>query len=205
MGNILKALFGSKADRDLKKLTPTLNLILAAYKRIDALSDDELREETTSLRDRIKAHIAGEETKIAEIREKISNPEIDVKQKESLATELDELTETVDKKIEEVLDQILPDAFAIMKSTARRFKESQTIRVRATDFDRDLSANHDFVTIDGDTAIWKNSWMAGGNTITWDMVHYDVQLIGGTVLHGGKIAEMATVRERLWWQLFLCS
>ena len=192
MGNILKALFGSKAERDLKKLTPTLKLILAAYERIDKLSDDDLREESQSLRDKIKAHIAGEETQIASIKEKLSDPEIDVKQKESLATELDDLTKKVDEKIEEILDRILPDAFAIMKSTARRFKESETIRVRATDFDRDLSANHDFVSIDGDTAIWKNSWMAGGNMITWDMVHYDVQLIGGTVLHSGKIAEMAT-------------
>lgn len=192
MANILKALFGSKAERDLKKLTPTLNLILAAYERIDKLSDDELREESQSLRDKIKTHIVGEETQIASIREQLSDPEIDVKKKESLATELDELTKKVDEKIEEILDRILPDAFAIMKSTARRFKESETIRVRATDFDRDLSANHDFVTIDGDTAVWKNSWMAGGNMITWDMVHYDVQLIGGSVLHSGKIAEMAT-------------
>lgn len=182
MANILKALFGSKAERDLKKLTPTLNLILAAYERIDKLSDDELREESQSLRDKIKTHIVGEETQIASIREQLSDPEIDVKKKESLATELDELTKKVDEKIEEILDRILPDAFAIMKSTARRFKESETIRVRATDFDRDLSANHDFVTIDGDTAVWKNSWMAGGNMITWDMVHYDVQLIGGSVL-----------------------
>ena len=192
MANILKALFGSKAERDLKKLTPTLNLILAAYERIDKLSDDELREESQSLRDKIKTHIVGEETQMASIREQLSDPEMDVKRKESLATELDELTKKVDEKIEEILDEILPDAFAIMKSTARRFKESETIRVRATDFDRDLSANHDFVTIDGDTAVWKNSWMAGGNMITWDMVHYDVQLIGGSVLHSGKIAEMAT-------------
>ena len=109
-----------------------------------------------------------------------------------LATELDELTKKVDEKIEEILNKILPEAFAIMKSTARRFKENERIKVKATEFDRSLSTSHDFVNIDGDYAIWKNSWMAGGNIVTWDMVHYDVQLIGGSVLHSGKIAEMAT-------------
>ncbi len=192
MANLLKKLFGSKAERDIKQINPTLKLVLAAYDRLDKLSDDDLRAESAALRDKVRAYTAAEEEKVAAIREQLTDPEMEVAKKEKLATELDELVKTIDKKIEEILDQVLPEAFAIMKSTARRFKENEKIRVKATDFDRNLSANHDFVNIDGDTAIWRNSWMAGGNMITWDMVHYDVQLIGGIVLHQGKIAEMAT-------------
>ena len=192
MANFLKKLFGSKADRDIKEINPTLKLVLAAYDRLDKLSDDDLRAESAKLREKVRAYTAAEEEKVAQIREQLSDPEMEVSRKEKLATELDELVKTIDKKIEEVLNQVLPEAFAIMKSTARRFKEHEKIRVKATDFDRDLSASHDFVNVDGEYAVWKNSWMAGGNMITWDMVHYDVQLIGGIVLHQGKIAEMAT-------------
>ena len=192
MANLLKKLFGSKAERDIKQINPTLKLVLAAYDRLDKLSDDELRAESAALREKVRAYTAAEEEKVAQIREQLSDPEMEVSKKEKLATELDELVKTIDKKIEEILDQVLPEAFAIMKSTARRFNENERIRVKATEFDRNLSANHDFVNIDGDYAIWRNSWMAGGNMITWDMVHYDVQLIGGIVLHQGKIAEMAT-------------
>jgi preprotein translocase, SecA subunit len=192
MANILKKLFGSKADRDLKELTPVLNQILAAYDRIDKLSDDGLRAESDKLKKQIADYIAADEAKVADIKTQLQDVEIAVSKKEKLATELDEVVKEIDKKIEDILNKILPEAFAIMKSTARRFKENETIRVTATQFDRDLGATHDFVNIDGDTAVWKNSWMAGGNMITWDMVHYDVQLIGGIVLHSGKIAEMAT-------------
>ena len=192
MANFLKKLFGSKAERDVKQITPILNQVLAAYDRLDKLSDDDLRAESAALREKVRAYTAPEEEKVAAIREQLSDPEMEVSRKERLATDLDELTKTIDKKIEEILNQVLPEAFAIVKSTARRFKENEKIRVKATDFDRDLSASHDFVNVDGDYAVWKNSWMAGGNMITWDMVHYDVQLIGGIVLHQGKIAEMAT-------------
>ena len=192
MANILKKLFGTKAERDLKQLNPTLKLVLAAYDRIDKLSDDDLRAESAAIRAKVRAYTAAEEEKVAQIHEQLTDPEMEVSRKEKLATEMDELKKTIDKKIEEILNEVLPEAFAVMKSTARRFKENEKIRVKATDFDRDLSANHDFVTIDGDYAVWRNSWMAGGNMITWDMVHYDVQLIGGIVLHQGKIAEMAT-------------
>ncbi len=192
MANILKKLFGTKADRDLKQLNPTLKLVLAAYDRIDKLSDDDLRAESAAIRAKVRAYTAAEEEKVAQIHEQLTDPEMEVSRKEKLATEMDELKKTIDKKIEEILNEVLPETFAVMKSTARRFKENEKIRVKATDFDRDLSANHDFVNIDGDYAVWRNSWMAGGNMITWDMVHYDVQLIGGIVLHQGKIAEMAT-------------
>ncbi len=189
--DVFKKVFGTKADRDLKAITPTLNKVLEAYKSIDRLSDDELRERCQGLKDRIQAAIASDEARVAEIREELEK-NIPLNQKEALATEQDKLVKTIDEKIEKVLDEILPDAFAIVKSTARRFKENPTIRVKATQFDRDLSTTKEFVEIDGDYAVWQNHWMAGGNEVTWDMVHYDVQLIGGIVLHQGKIAEMAT-------------
>ena len=189
--DVFKKIFGTKADRDMKQLRPMLDKVLVAYAAVDKLSDDELREKCQSLKDLIQSRIAEDEARIASIREELEK-EIPLAQKEALATESDKLVKKVDEKIEEVLDQILPDAFAIMKSTARRFKENPVIKVKATDFDRDLSATKDFVTIEGDYALWQNHWMAGGNEMTWDMVHYDVQLIGGIVLHQGKIAEMAT-------------
>ena len=189
--DVFKKIFGTKADRDMKAIKPTLDKVLEAYKTIDRLSDDELRERCQALKDKIQEAIASDENRIAEIREELEK-EIPLKQKEALATEQDKLVKKVDEIIEKVLDEILPDAFAIMKSTARRFKENPEIRVKATQFDRDLSTTKDFVTIDGDYAIWQNHWLAGGNEMTWDMVHYDVQLIGGIVLHQGKIAEMAT-------------
>ena len=189
--DVFKKIFGTKADRDMKQLKPMLNKVLAAYTDIDKLSDDELRAKCDSLKAVIRERIASDEARIAAIRDELET-EIPVDKKEALATESDKLVKKVDETIETVLEEILPEAFAIMKSTARRFKENAQIRVKATDFDRDLSTTKDFVTIDGDYAIWQNHWMAGGNEITWDMVHYDVQLIGGIVLHQGKIAEMAT-------------
>ncbi|MCD8313776.1 MAG: preprotein translocase subunit SecA [Bacteroidales bacterium] len=188
---VFKKVFGSKAERDLKQLTPILKKILAAYDEIDSLSDDDLRARSAHLREVVKERIAKDEARIAEIKLELEK-DIPLSEKEKLATESDKLVKSVDEQIEKVLDEILPEAFAIMKSTARRFYENPEIRVHATDFDRDLSTKKDFVTVDGDYAVYRNHWMAGGNEITWDMVHYDVQLIGGVVLHQGKIAEMAT-------------
>ena len=192
MANFLKKLFGSKADRDLKQLTPILKKILAEYDKLDKLSDDDLREACQNLKAQIASRTADMEAEAADIREKLADVEISVSEKERLATQLDKLVKDIDVELEKALDDALPKAFAIMKSTARRFKENSTIRVKATDADRELSASRDFVTIEGDYAVWKNTWLAGGNPMTWDMVHYDVQLIGGIVLHQGKIAEMAT-------------
>ena len=189
--DVFKKLFGTKADRDMKAIRPTLNKVLEAYKEIDLLDDDALRARCQGLKDKIQAAIAADENRIAQIKEELEK-EIPLKQKEALATEQDKLVKKVDEIIEKVLDEILPDAFAIMKSTARRFAQNETIRVKATQFDRDLSTTKEFVTIEGDYAVWQNHWLAGGNEMTWDMVHYDVQLIGGIVLHQGKIAEMAT-------------
>ena len=200
ISGILRKIFGSKADRDMKLIKPVLDKVLAAYPAIDALSNDELRARSQALREKLRECEAPFEARIAEIKAKLEE-DIPVSEKENLATESDKLVKEEDEKIEEVLEEILPEAFAIMKSTARRFKENETIEVTATQFDKDLSIDHDFVTIEGDKAVYRNHWMAGGNEVTWDMVHYDVQLIGGIVLNGGvksnkeqmgSIAEMAT-------------
>ena len=191
IASILKKVFGSKADRDLKQIRPILNKVLEAYGPIDELTNDELRAKTEELKARLRDCEAPFEKRIAEIKAKMEE-DIPVHEKESLATESDKLVKDEDAEIERVLDEVLPEAFAIMKSTARRFKENATIEVTANDFDRALSVNHDFVHIEGDKAVYQNHWVAGGNEVTWDMVHYDVQLIGGIVLHQGKIAEMAT-------------
>ena len=191
IASILKKVFGSKADRDLKQIRPVLNKVLEAYGPIDNLSNDELRAKTEELKARLRECEAPFEKRIAEIKAKLDE-DIPVHEKENLATESDKLVKDEDAEIEKVLEEILPEAFAIMKSTARRFKENATIEVTANDFDRALSINHDFVRIEGDKAVYQNHWIAGGNEVTWDMVHYDVQLIGGIVLHQGKIAEMAT-------------
>lgn len=190
--SFIKKLFGSKAERDMKAVKPILEKVLAAYERIDKLSNDELRGESERLKKVIRERIADDEAKKKSYREKLDDIEIKPQEKETLAAEVDKLTDKIDAEIEEVLNEILPDAFAIMKSTARRFKENPTITVTASDMDREFSTKHDYVTVEGDKAVWKNTWTAGGNPIVWDMVHYDVQIIGGIVLHQGKIAEMAT-------------
>ena len=197
LAEIFKKLFGTKADRDMKAIRPILDKVLAAYAEIDALSDDQLRAKTLELKAFVADKIAADEKRIAEIKLELEG-DIDIDQKERLATESDKLTKKIDEDIEAALNEILPQAFAIVKSTARRFAQNSEIVVEATEFDRNLSAKSDFVEIrqgengGPDKAVWHNSWMAGGNKITWDMVHYDVQLIGGIVLHQGKIAEMAT-------------
>ena len=201
LADILKKIFGSKSDRDMKQVRPILDKVLAVYPQIDALSHDELRARSAALRASIFAVEATYENRIAEIKAQMEQ-DIPVSEKESLATESDKLVKDEDDAIEKILDELLPEAFAIMKSTARRFAQNETIEVTASDFDRNLAAaGRDFVHIDGDKAVWQNHWVAGGNEITWDMVHYDVQLIGGIVLNGslktnkeqrGSIAEMAT-------------
>ena len=191
VSDILKKLFGSKSEKDMKRIKPVLDKVLAAYPAIDRLSNDELRARCAGLRKRLVECEAPFEKRIAQIREELEG-DIPVKKKEELATESDKLVKEEDEAIEKMLDEILPEAFSIMKSTARRFAQNETIEVEATDFDRQLSTTHDFVHIEGNKAIYQNHWLAGGNEITWDMVHYDVQLIGGIVLHKGNIAEMAT-------------
>jgi preprotein translocase subunit SecA len=174
-------------------LNPILKEIQEVYPEIECLSNDELREKTNGFKARIKDAIREKEERIGEIKEKISiEYNMDIEEKGSLYKEIEELEDEIYDTSESVLNEILPEAFGVMKETAKRFKENKEIEVTATDFDRDLAAKYDCININGDKAIYQNSWMAGGTMITWDMCHYDVQLIGGVVLHQGKIAEMAT-------------
>ncbi|MBP5373415.1 MAG: preprotein translocase subunit SecA [Bacteroidales bacterium] len=196
LADILKKIFGSKSDRDMKQIRPILDKILAAYPEIDALSNDALRERSAAIRQKIADVEKPFEDRIAEIKATLEQ-DIPISQKEALATESDKLVKDEDEAIEAVLNEVLPEAFAIMKSTARRFAQNPVIEVTASAFDKELAAaGKEFVQIESrdgrEVALWQNHWIAGGNEITWDMVHYDVQLIGGIVLHQGKIAEMAT-------------
>ena len=192
LSKVIKTFFGTKSDKDRKEIQPYVDRILALYPQIDALSNDELRARSAALRRDIAEEIRPDEERITELKGILEQPETSLEDKERHSREIDKLTKDIDDKIEKKLDEILPEAFAIIKSTARRFAENPTIEVTATQFDRDLAATKDFVTIEGDKAVYSNSWVAGGNTVTWDMVHYDVQLFGGVVLHKGRIAEMAT-------------
>ena len=192
INQLVTKLFGSKSERDLKELMPIVQQIQAAYPRFASLSNDELRTETAKLRTQIKEYIAADEAKVIELKSKMESDELDYDQKESLFADVDKLEKGIEDKIEEILLKILPEAFSIVKETARRFASNETIVVTATEFDKNLAAKKDFVSIEGEKAIYKNRWKAGGNEIVWDMVHYDVQLIGGVVLHQGKISEMAT-------------
>ncbi len=189
---LIKLFFGSKADKDRKEVEPYLVKIKEIYPSIKALSNDELRAHSAELRRRIAEFIAGDEAHIVEQKAKLESSDLSIDDKEKISKDIDNTVKRIDEKIEKMLDEILPEAFAIMKDTARRFAENDTVIVTANDFDRDLAATKDFVTIDGDKAVYATHWTAGGNDIKWDMVHYDVQLFGGVVLHKGKIAEMAT-------------
>ena len=187
---ILKKLFGNKSTRDMKEIQPWVQKIKDAYPEIEKLSNDELRAKTQELRKFVKDSAKEEEEKINELKAKVETLELE--DREEVFNQIDKLEKEVLDKYEKALDEILPQAFAIVKNTAQRFASNEEIVVTATDFDRELAATKDFVRIDGDKAIYQNHWMAGGNEITWNMVHYDVQLFGGVVLHKGKIAEMAT-------------
>ena len=184
-------LFGNKATRDMKEIKPWVDKVKAVYPEISKLSNDELRARTEELKKYIKASAAEELKKIEELKATIEQTEIE--DREPIFAQIDKLEKEVLEKYEKALDEVHPQAFAIVKDTARRFTENAEIVVTATDFDRLLAAQgKDFVRIEGDKAIWQNHWTAGGNDMQWAMVHYDVQLFGGTVLHKGKIAEMAT-------------
>ena len=188
--DLLAGIFGNKSQNDLKQIYPIVDKIKATYETIDKLSADDLRAHSARMRQDLRDHVAEERREIAELRGQVESAELS--EREALWEKIDTLEDQVKDKLEDKLNEILPEAFAVMKSTARRFAENSEITVTATQYDRDLSVDHDFVTIDGDKAIYKNEWEAGGNLTKWDMVHYDVQLIGGIVLHQGKIAEMAT-------------
>ena len=193
MANFLSKLFGTKSDRDLKEVKPMLDATLKVYPEIQKLSNDELRAKTLEFKAIINKEVEAEETELANLRQRIENEyDMPIDEKEELYKRIDKLEKDSYEKTQNVLNRILPEAFSVVKETARRFAENEQVVVTATDRDRELAVKRDNVNIEGDKAIFKNSWMAGGNMIKWDMVHYDVQLIGGIVLHNGKIAEMAT-------------
>ena len=193
LSKVIKIFFGSKADKDRKEIIPYVEKIKAIYPTIEKLSNDELRARSQALSKSITDFIAEDEATIVKDKELLESPTTTLKEKERLSAEIEMLTKRIDDNIEKRLEEILPEAFAIMKDTARRFAENDEVVVTANDFDRNLAAERqDLVRIEGDKAIYSSQWTAGGNVIKWDMVHYDVQLFGGVVLHKGRIAEMAT-------------
>ena len=190
---IFGKIFGNKHEKDIKKILPIVDEINAEYEKLKSVSNDELRGMTSVFREEIKNHLQEIEGKIEDLQKQIeSNPDMDIDEKELVYDQIDELKLEKDKQVEEVLERILPRAFAVVKETSRRFSENTTISSTATALDRDLAASGDFVEITGSSAVYKNSWQAAGAEVKWNMVHYDVQLIGGIVLHEGKIAEMQT-------------
>lgn len=187
-----KLMGGSKSEKDVKEIQPFVDEILRVYPSLKDLSNDQLRNKTFEFRAKINEYIKTETDEIAELKAEAEKPETDIEEQENIFNRIDEIEKASLKKIEEVLEEILPEAFAVVKETARRFTENTELVVTATEHDRNLAVKKPNVVIDGDKAIWKNTWLAAGMEVTWNMVHYDVQLIGGIVLHQGKISEMAT-------------
>src|SRR6218665_2196460 len=194
MLGILSKLFGgNKSDKDVKKIAPLVEKANQFFASYASLSNDELRHKTQEFRQRIKDHLRETDDSIAaKNKEAETLPFSDLAGKEAIYQEVDKLKKDRDKKIEEILQELLPEAFATVKETARRFKDNTSVIAKATDLDKDFSVRKDYITIEGDNSVFKNTWTAAGGQVTWNMVHYDVQLIGGAVLHSGKIAEMAT-------------
>lgn len=191
MFGVLKKIFGTKQDKDVKVYQPRVEVINQFAKEYELLSNDELRNKTLEFRSRIKDHLSLIDEEIQELKDR-AEQEADIYQKEDIFNVIDQQIKERDKQIEEILDELLPEAFAVVKETARRFFYNEQLVVQATDHDRELSVTKPHIKLEGDKAIYSNQWIAGGGQIKWNMVHYDVQLIGGMVLHDGKIAEMAT-------------
>ena len=192
MLKFLSKLFGSKSERDIKAIQPIVVKIKEEFEKLASLSNDELRGKTLTFKNTIKEYLADIDNEVLELKAEADKDDVDMGKKTDLYDQVDKLTKDRDKKLEEVLMNILPEAFAVVKETARRFSTNKELEVTATAFDRELAARKANVIINGDKATWKNSWNAAGTEVTWNMVHYDVQLIGGIVLHQGKISEMST-------------
>lgn len=193
INSVLGKILGSKSDRDLKEIQPILQKINSIYPTLSGISNDELRSRSDGFRKRIQEEVAAERARIAELNQLLeANPEMDFLEKEAHFEEIDQVKKKIVEGIERALEEILPEAFAVIRETARRLSNNAELRVTASEFDRELATSRDYVRIEGQEAVFKNSWNAAGSMITWDMVHYDVQLIGGIMLHRGKISEMAT-------------
>lgn len=191
INKVLGLFLGNKYERDMKEINPYVEKIHKEYEKLKSLSNDELRDKTGELKKELHSRIEEDENLVRKLKEQAESEE-DVYKKEDIYNEVDKIEKNIDVKLEDILDELLPVGFAIVKETAKRFKENAELVVTARQYDRDLAATRESITIKGDKAYWKNTWMAGGNEIIWDMVHYDVQLFGGVALHKGKIAEMAT-------------
>ena len=193
IGIISKIFGGNKSEKDVKQILPQVALINKFFEEYRSLSNDELRDKTNQFRERIKAHLGNIDSEIdARKKEAEELPLTEIGGRDAIYKEIDAMKKDRDKNIEEILKEILPEAFAVVKETARRFKENTSLESTATELDKELASKKSHITIEGDKSIFKNTWTAGGSMVTWNMVHYDVQLIGGAVLHSGKIAEMAT-------------
>jgi preprotein translocase subunit SecA len=191
LNSVLKVFVGDKSEKDVKSMQPLVKKIKSFEQEIEAISNDELREKTTTFKAKIQENCKDINDKISELKEEVETS-TDIDRNEEIYTEIDKLNEEAYKISEDTLNEILPEAFAVVKETAKRFAHNTTLQVTASEYDRLLSGSADYVTLNGDNAIWKNSWDAAGKEVTWDMIHYDVQLIGGITLHQGKIAEMQT-------------
>lgn len=190
---LIKKIVGDKNERDIKEIMPLVEETKAEFAKLENISNDDLRAMSAALKAEIKAYTKAEEDEIDALKKQVEdNPKMDIEEKEALFEQVDEISKKVDEKLEEILLQLLPKAFAIVKETAKRFTNNETLAVSASEMDRNLATAKDFVSIEGDKAIWKNNWSAAGSNIVWDMIHYDVQLIGGIALHQGKVAEMQT-------------
>ena len=190
--SILGKIFGNKYEKDLKEIEPIANNIKEEYLKIKSVSNDELRARTVAIKKQIHDYVKPEEEKIRELKEQIEKEKPAIEEVEKIYNQIDNIEKDIDNKLEDVLNEVLPVAFSIVKETAKRFNDNEYLEATATQFDRDLSATKPHIQIHDDKVRFYNKWIAGGNEITWDMVHYDVQLIGGVVLHQGRIAEMAT-------------
>lgn len=189
----LTKVFGTKSDRDIKELYPFVGKINTAFDQLSSITDEELRNKTIEIRGVVDSELKTFDDNIATLKAEIEALAPDkVHEKDALFNQIDKVEKDRNEALEVVLEKVLPEAFAVVKETARRFKENGKLVVKANDYDRELSAKKDNVEINGDDAIWHNQWLAAGTEITWDMLHYDVQLIGGIALHKGKISEMAT-------------
>ena len=186
----LSSIFGNKATRDMKEIKPWVDKVKAAYPEVAALDNDALRAKTEELKAYIRNSATEQRAKVEELKASVES--IELEEREEVFAQIDKIEKEILDIYEKALDEVLPVAFSIVKETAKRFSENEEIVVTATEFDRHLAATKDFVRIEGDKAVYQNHWVAGGNDTLWNMVHYDVQLFGGVVLHKGKIAEMAT-------------
>jgi preprotein translocase subunit SecA len=192
LNKILSVFLGDKSEKDIKKIRPIVDEILAEYDKLPDISNDQLRAKAQELRKEISDFIKPEQDRVKELKTQAAEDDVDINRREEIFDEIDKIEAEIDDKIEDILNQILPQAFAVMKETARRFFHNEQLEVKANDYDRKLAAKNEHISVKGDKAIYSSTWESGGTKKRWDMIHYDVQLIGGIILHQGKIAEMAT-------------